>query len=105
MVISSLRSFLQERLLLPLLATQEWGEDRGEGRLLAPPLSSIAWRRGNVRLRLRRATLHRGFPIRSRRALQTSVASPPLCRLDIGETAGWKPAPRPRRQRVSQRRA
>jgi hypothetical protein len=46
--------FLQERFLLPLPATQEWREDRGEGRLLPPTLSSTAWRRGSVRLRLRR---------------------------------------------------
>src|SRR6266516_6345345 len=38
--------------LLPLPATQEWGEDRGEGHshttsLLSPALSSIRWRRGS----------------------------------------------------------
>src|SRR5436309_15630679 len=35
---------------LPLPATQEWGEDRGEGHptsLLTPTLSSIGWRRGS----------------------------------------------------------
>src|SRR6266566_5772413 len=38
-------------LFLPLPATQEWGEDRGEGNptsLLSPALSSVRWRRGSV---------------------------------------------------------
>ena len=37
-------------LFLPLPATHEWGEDRGEGlqgSLLSPTLSSIRWRRGS----------------------------------------------------------
>src|SRR5438128_331008 len=33
--------------LLPLPTPEEWGEDRGEGRLLSPALCSIGWRRGS----------------------------------------------------------
>ena len=48
--------------LLPLPTTQEWGEDRGEGRpLLSPALSSNRWRRGSVWLRLRRAVDYESF--------------------------------------------
>src|SRR6266567_1817446 len=58
-IVASRDDFLHERFLLPLPATQERGEDRGEGHLLSPTLSSTAWRRGSVRLRLRRAVLYR----------------------------------------------
>jgi len=55
-----LRKFSEALFLLPLSATKEWGEDRGEGpsnlptlaRLFSPALCSISWRRGSVWLRL-----------------------------------------------------
>ncbi len=56
--------FSPRDLLLPLPTTQEWGEDRREGRpLLSPALSSIRWRRGSVWLRLRRTVLYRRLPV------------------------------------------
>src|SRR6266550_37102 len=44
--------FIRSAPFLPLPATQEWGEDRAEGKahkstLLSPALSSIRWRRGS----------------------------------------------------------
>ena len=36
--------------------------------------------------------LYRGFPTRNARQLQTTSVLPTVCRLEVGDTAGWKPA-------------
>src|SRR2546428_12819673 len=54
------KNFWSAEFLLPLPATQEWGEDRGEGHpLFCPTLPSTAWRRGSGWLRFCRAALYR----------------------------------------------
>jgi hypothetical protein len=62
-IVTSREDFPSRMFFLPLPATEEWGEERGEGhssfrpqtRLLSPALSSRAWRRGSLWLRLCRA--------------------------------------------------
>src|SRR5207247_4717332 len=48
--------------------------------------------RGPFWLRLGRAALYRGFPIRQRRKRSSAASLSTSRRLEIGDTAGWKPA-------------
>ena len=42
--------------------------------------------------------LYRGFPTRRARPFQTTWVLPTVCRLEVGDTAGWKPALRSSRR-------
>jgi len=68
----------------PLWYGQQWRRKR-RGALLPAAVQNI-W------LQLRRAALYRGFSIRRRATPTSALELATRCRLEVGDTAGWKPA-------------